>query len=214
MRSLAQPTRSSTAPASRPTSIWHRSRSAACAGRTLHDDWAEGAEAFLGLTVSGYPNLFLLYGPNTNGVNSILFMHEAQAHYIMRALRLMTRRGHAALEVRGAGVTPLQRAHPSAMAGTSCGPPGAATTSRRRTARSSPSSPTAAGATGSARVCSIARATARPAVVPDDRVKAAVWRAQRGGTVAAMPTTSSGRRSPRKAASPSLKARPALEANQ
>jgi cyclohexanone monooxygenase len=69
-------------------------------GRTLHDDWRDGAEAYLGLSVAGYPNLFLLYGPNTNGVNSIIFMHEAQAHYVMRALRLMTRRGLGALEVR------------------------------------------------------------------------------------------------------------------
>ena len=61
-------------------------------GRRLRDDWRDGAEAYLGLTVSGYPNLFLLYGPNTNGVNSIIFMHEAQANYVMSALRTMTRR--------------------------------------------------------------------------------------------------------------------------
>jgi cation diffusion facilitator CzcD-associated flavoprotein CzcO len=69
-------------------------------GRRLLDDWRGGAEAYLGLTVSGYPNLFLLYGPNTNGVNSILFMHEAQVHYVMGALRRMTRRNIAALDVR------------------------------------------------------------------------------------------------------------------
>jgi cyclohexanone monooxygenase len=69
-------------------------------GRRLHDDWRDGAEAFLGLTVSGYPNLFLLYGPNTNGVNSIIFMHEAQVHYVMRALRLLSRWGVGAVDVR------------------------------------------------------------------------------------------------------------------
>ena len=69
-------------------------------GRRLHDDWRDGAEAYKGLTVPGYPNLYMLYGPNTNGVNSIIFMHEAQTRYIMRALRTMTRRGHRALEVR------------------------------------------------------------------------------------------------------------------
>jgi cation diffusion facilitator CzcD-associated flavoprotein CzcO len=69
-------------------------------GRRLHDDWGDGAEAYKGLTVPGYPNLYMLYGPNTNGVNSIIFMHEAQTRYIMRALRTMTRRGHRALEVR------------------------------------------------------------------------------------------------------------------
>ena len=60
-------------------------------GRRLHDDWRNGAEAYLGLTVAGYPNFFLLYGPNTNGVNSIIFMHEAQVHYVLRALAFMRR---------------------------------------------------------------------------------------------------------------------------
>ncbi|MFL6239292.1 MAG: flavin-containing monooxygenase [Actinomycetes bacterium] len=69
-------------------------------GRRLHDDWRDGAEAYLGLTVSGYPNLFLLYGPNTNGVNSVIFMHEAQVHYVMRALRLLTRWPVKTVEVR------------------------------------------------------------------------------------------------------------------
>jgi cation diffusion facilitator CzcD-associated flavoprotein CzcO len=69
-------------------------------GRRLHDDWASGAEAYLGTTVAGYPNLFLLYGPNTNGVNSIIFIHEAQAHYVVRALRSMKRRRLGSVEVR------------------------------------------------------------------------------------------------------------------
>ncbi len=59
-------------------------------GRRLHDDWSDGAEAYLGISVSGYPNFFMLYGPNTNGVTSILFLLEAQVHYIMGALALMT----------------------------------------------------------------------------------------------------------------------------
>jgi cation diffusion facilitator CzcD-associated flavoprotein CzcO len=69
-------------------------------GRRLHDDWADGAEAYLGLSVAGYPNLFLLYGPNTNGVNSIIFFHEAQAHFVMGALRAMRRLGIGAVDVR------------------------------------------------------------------------------------------------------------------
>ena len=43
-------------------------------GRHLSDDWAEGAEAYMGISVAGYPNFFLLYGPNTNGVTSIIFL--------------------------------------------------------------------------------------------------------------------------------------------
>jgi cation diffusion facilitator CzcD-associated flavoprotein CzcO len=69
-------------------------------GQQLHERWAKGAEAYLGLTVSGFPNFFMLYGPNTNGVNSILFMHEAQAHYVVRALRMMRRRRLGAIDVR------------------------------------------------------------------------------------------------------------------
>ena len=87
-------------------------------GRRLHDDWRDGAEAYLGITVPGYPNLFLLYGPNTNGVNSIMFMHEAQAHYIMRALRSMTRHCRGAVEVRAGRTARYNRRLQAAMAGT------------------------------------------------------------------------------------------------
>ncbi len=86
--------------------------------RTLHDEWRDGAEAYLGVTVPGFPNFFLLYGPNTNGVNSIIFMHECQAHYVLRALRTMTRRGHGALEVRHRVSKRYNRRLQAAMAGT------------------------------------------------------------------------------------------------
>ncbi|HEX3706401.1 MAG TPA: NAD(P)/FAD-dependent oxidoreductase [Mycobacteriales bacterium] len=66
----------------------------------LRDAWADGAEAYLGTTVSGFPNFFTLYGPNTNGVNSILFIHEAQAHLVVRALRMMRRWRIGAIDVR------------------------------------------------------------------------------------------------------------------
>jgi cyclohexanone monooxygenase len=70
-------------------------------GRRLHDDWSEVAHAYLGLTVSGYPNFFMLYGPNTNqGGNSIIVMLEAQAGYVMGALRAMRRHRVQAVEVR------------------------------------------------------------------------------------------------------------------
>jgi len=53
------------------------------AGRNLNEVWAQGAEAHLGMAVPGFPNLFLLYGPNTNlGHNSILFMIEQQVGFI------------------------------------------------------------------------------------------------------------------------------------
>jgi cation diffusion facilitator CzcD-associated flavoprotein CzcO len=70
-------------------------------GRRLHDDWAEVAHAYLGLTVTGYPNFFMLYGPNTNqGGNSILIILEAQATYVVSALRAMRWRRAPALDVR------------------------------------------------------------------------------------------------------------------
>ncbi len=87
-------------------------------GRRLRDDWSQGAEAFLGLTVAGYPNLFLLYGPNTNGVNSIIFMHEAQANYVMSALRVLRRRRIGSLEVRRTVMDRYNRRIQAGMAGT------------------------------------------------------------------------------------------------
>jgi cation diffusion facilitator CzcD-associated flavoprotein CzcO len=87
-------------------------------GRRLHDDWKDGAEAFLGITVSGYPNLFLLYGPNTNGVTSVMFMHEAQIHYVIRALRAMTRLRLGAVEVRRGSMLRYNGAIQAAMKGT------------------------------------------------------------------------------------------------
>ncbi len=57
-------------------------------GRRLDADWAHGAHAYFGITVSGYPNFFMLYGPNTNlGHNSIIFMLECQIAYVLDAIR-------------------------------------------------------------------------------------------------------------------------------
>jgi cyclohexanone monooxygenase len=59
-------------------------------GLTLEHAWRDGAQAYLGVTTAGFPNLFQLYGPNTNK-GSILFMIECQAGYIVRQLtRLAT----------------------------------------------------------------------------------------------------------------------------
>jgi cation diffusion facilitator CzcD-associated flavoprotein CzcO len=64
-------------------------------GRKLADDWKDGAEAYRGVSVTGYPNMFILYGPNTNtGHISIIFMVEQQVNYVMQAIaRLKGRRG-------------------------------------------------------------------------------------------------------------------------
>jgi cation diffusion facilitator CzcD-associated flavoprotein CzcO len=70
-------------------------------GRKLEEVWRPGAEAYLGLTVAGFPNFFLLYGPNTNlGHNSIIFMIECQVGYVVRCVRELARRGLRWLDVR------------------------------------------------------------------------------------------------------------------
>lgn len=59
-------------------------------GLELSQVWREGAEAYKGISVSGFPNLFLLYGPNTNlGHNSILYMLESQYAYVLHCLRAL-----------------------------------------------------------------------------------------------------------------------------
>jgi cation diffusion facilitator CzcD-associated flavoprotein CzcO len=71
-------------------------------GRTLSEDWARGgAQAHRGTTVAGFPNLFLLLGPNTVlGHTSVVIMIEAQIRYVLEALEVMRRAGAGALEVR------------------------------------------------------------------------------------------------------------------
>lgn len=72
-------------------------------GRTLQETWDEsGMEAYLGTTVSGFPNFYVITGPNAGGGhNSQLFMIEAQVGYIMRAIRhLGARRNARSIEVR------------------------------------------------------------------------------------------------------------------
>jgi cation diffusion facilitator CzcD-associated flavoprotein CzcO len=71
------------------------------AGRTLEEQWGGSPQAYLGTTVAGFPNLFLMTGPNTGlGHSSIVFMIESQVSYIAGALRAMRRHGAATAEVR------------------------------------------------------------------------------------------------------------------
>jgi cation diffusion facilitator CzcD-associated flavoprotein CzcO len=59
-------------------------------GAHLNDVWTDAPEAYLGITVNDFPNLFVLYGPNTNlGHNSIIFMLEQQVGYTVAALQAM-----------------------------------------------------------------------------------------------------------------------------
>jgi cation diffusion facilitator CzcD-associated flavoprotein CzcO len=70
-------------------------------GVTLRDSFADGMHAYWGITVPGFPNLFLMMGPNTGlGHNSMVVMIEAQVRYAMSLLRQMRRRGWRAADVR------------------------------------------------------------------------------------------------------------------
>ncbi|HWM03870.1 MAG TPA: NAD(P)/FAD-dependent oxidoreductase [Actinophytocola sp.] len=70
------------------------------AGRSLDDAWTGGARAYLGMTVPGFPNMFLMYGPNTNlGAGSIVYMLERQARYIRQAVAHIAAHG-SGLDVR------------------------------------------------------------------------------------------------------------------
>ncbi len=87
-------------------------------GRTLADRWAGEPRAFLGITVPDFPNLYLLYGPGTNG-GELISMLEAQADFAVRAVRRMRRERVAVIEVRPAFEARWNAWLQSRMAGTS-----------------------------------------------------------------------------------------------
>lgn len=68
---------------------------------TLGKDWAKTITSYLGITTAGYPNMFQLVGPHTAlGHNSIIFMIEAQVHYILQCMHEVRRRGAQSIEVK------------------------------------------------------------------------------------------------------------------
>jgi 4-hydroxyacetophenone monooxygenase len=71
-------------------------------GVDLHERWGGDARAYLGLTVPGFPNLFLMYGPNTNIVvnGSIIFFSECEADYIVESVRMLLEGGHRSMDCR------------------------------------------------------------------------------------------------------------------
>jgi cation diffusion facilitator CzcD-associated flavoprotein CzcO len=74
-------------------------------GRSIEDAWSDGARAYLGVTTAGFPNLFMLYGPNTNN-GSILSMIESQVEYALRQIQRIARENLAWLDVRA---EPMER---------------------------------------------------------------------------------------------------------
>ncbi|MFF3142261.1 hypothetical protein ACFVRU_11160, partial [Streptomyces sp. NPDC057927] len=83
-------------------------------GRTLDEAWSGEPQAYMGTTVSGFPNLFLLLGPNLlGGSTSAITVLEAQLTYLIAALAHLDQGGHRALDVRSAA----QAAHNTAVHG-------------------------------------------------------------------------------------------------
>ncbi len=80
-------------------------------GVNLHESWDVRPKTYLGIMAAGFPNFFMLYGPNTNlGHNSIIFMIECQVRYIVLCLKAMTRRGAGTIDVREDAVEEFDRA--------------------------------------------------------------------------------------------------------
>ncbi len=88
-------------------------------GHSLNESWTAGAHAHLGMTVPGYPNMFLMYGPNTNtSGGSIIVYLEAQAAYLRQALQQLSSRSAGAIEVFAEVEAASDRALQARFAGT------------------------------------------------------------------------------------------------
>lgn len=70
-------------------------------GRSLLEQWEQGAESYYGINVAGFPNLFQMVGPNTGlGHNSIIYMIECQVHYIIESLKLLKKKNARYMDLR------------------------------------------------------------------------------------------------------------------
>ncbi len=71
-------------------------------GVDLHERWGGDARAYLGVLAPGFPNLFFLYGPNTNIVvnGSIIYFSECEVHYLVECIRLLLEKGYDSLDCR------------------------------------------------------------------------------------------------------------------
>lgn len=88
-------------------------------GKTLAEVWSPSMRAYLGMSVAGFPNLFVIIGPNTAlGHNSMVFMIESQLNYLMGCLEAMRTRGASTVEVRPDAVAAFNDEIDRAMQGT------------------------------------------------------------------------------------------------
>jgi cation diffusion facilitator CzcD-associated flavoprotein CzcO len=88
-------------------------------GRTLVEEWAEVPRAYLGLSVPGFPNMFLIYGPNTNGgTGSVIYTIEAGMAHVIAALRGLELTHAQTIEVRRQAAEDFDRELRAALAET------------------------------------------------------------------------------------------------
>jgi cation diffusion facilitator CzcD-associated flavoprotein CzcO len=102
------------------TTGWHWSMDVIGKGGVhLQEIWKEAPEAYLGITVAGFPNMFMLYGPNTNlGHNTITFMIEQQVGYLVDALKKVREKKAKSIEVTQAAQDRFNAALQAKLAGT------------------------------------------------------------------------------------------------
>jgi cation diffusion facilitator CzcD-associated flavoprotein CzcO len=87
-------------------------------GRTLAEEWATVPRAYLGTSVPDFPNMFLLYGPNTNGgTGSVIYTIEAGMSHVVSALDALSRNGARRIEVRRQKAEAFDRELRAALAG-------------------------------------------------------------------------------------------------
>jgi cation diffusion facilitator CzcD-associated flavoprotein CzcO len=88
-------------------------------GRTLAQEWSDVARAYLGMSVPGFPNMFLLYGPNTNGgTGSVIYTIEAGMAHVLAALGELERAGARRIELRREAADAFDRELRDALVGT------------------------------------------------------------------------------------------------
>ena len=89
------------------------------AGRDLAEEWTPAPRAYLGLSVPGFPNMFLLYGPNTNGgTGSVIYTIECGMAHVIEALRELDRRSARRIEVERSAADAFDRELRKALSGT------------------------------------------------------------------------------------------------
>ncbi len=92
---------------------------AGAGGRTLAEAWGDVPRAYLGMSVPDFPNLFLLYGPNTNGgTGSVIGTIESGMAHVLSALQELERRDARRIEVRRQAAEAFDRELRAALAAT------------------------------------------------------------------------------------------------